>query len=51
MKCIVKALCEVKISYFNGTKNPAMLKIGVVKVGCDPHVIPQTNLQTQKKIP
>jgi hypothetical protein len=41
MECVVKALCGVKVTDLKplGTKNPAMLRVGVAQVGCDPWVI------------
>jgi hypothetical protein len=40
-ECVVKALCDVKVigSKPAGTKNPAMLRVGVAQAGCDPRVI------------
>ena len=40
-ECVVKALCDVKIigSKPAGTKNVAMLRVGVAQVGCDPSMI------------
>jgi hypothetical protein len=40
-KCVVKALCDVKVigSKPTGTKNSTMLRVGVAQVGCDPLVI------------
>ena len=41
MECVVKALCDVKVtgSKPTGTKNPAMLRVDVTQAGCDPQVI------------
>jgi len=41
MECVVKALHDVKFigSKPTGTKNPAMLRVGVAQAGCDPRVI------------
>jgi hypothetical protein len=40
-ECVVKALHDVKVtnSKPEGTKNPAMLMVGVAQAGCDPLVI------------
>jgi hypothetical protein len=40
-ECFVKALCDVKVtgSKLAGTKNPAMLRVGVARAGCNPQVI------------
>ena len=41
MECVVKALRDVKVtdSKPTGTKNLAMLRVGVAQVGCDRRVI------------
>jgi hypothetical protein len=41
MECVVKALCDVKVTGSKpvGTKNLAMLRVGVAQAGCDPQVI------------
>jgi hypothetical protein len=41
MECVVKALCDVKVTSSKpaGTKTPSMLRVGVAQVGCDPRVI------------
>jgi hypothetical protein len=41
MECVVKALHDVKLTGLKpvGTKNPAMLRVGVAQTGCDPRVI------------
>jgi hypothetical protein len=41
MECTVKALCDVKVtgSEPTGTKNPAMLRVGVAQAEYDPWVI------------
>jgi hypothetical protein len=40
-ECVVKALRDVKVTGSKpaGTKNPAMLRVGVAQAGCDPQVI------------
>ena len=40
-KCVVKALCDVKVTGLKlaEKKNPAMLRVGVYQAGCDPPVI------------
>jgi hypothetical protein len=40
-ECVVKALCDVKVIGLKlaVTKNPAILRVGVAQVGCDPQVI------------
>jgi hypothetical protein len=40
MECVVKPLRDVKVTSSKpvGTKNPTMLRVGVV-AGCDPRVI------------
>jgi hypothetical protein len=40
-ECVVKALRDVKVTGSKpaGTKNPAMLRVGVAQAGCDPRVI------------
>jgi hypothetical protein len=40
-ECVVKALCDVKVTGSKpaGTKNPAMLRVGVAQARCDPRVI------------
>jgi hypothetical protein len=40
-ECVVKALYDVKVtgSKPTGTKNLAMLTVGVAQAGCDPRVI------------
>jgi len=40
-ECVVKALSDVKVTGLKlvGTKDPAMLRVGVAQAGCDPRVI------------
>jgi hypothetical protein len=40
-ECVVKALHDVKVTSSKpaGTKNPAMLRVGVAQARCDPQVI------------
>jgi hypothetical protein len=40
-ECVVKALHDVKVIGSNpaGTKNPAMLRVGVAQAGCNSRVI------------
>jgi hypothetical protein len=40
-ECTIKALRYVKVTGSKpaGTKNPAMLRVGVAQAGCDPQVI------------
>jgi hypothetical protein len=41
MECAVKAFLDVKVTGSKpaGTKNPSMLRVGVVQARCDPRVI------------
>ena len=41
MECVVKALCDVKVTSSKpvGTKTPTMLRVGVAQARCDPQVI------------
>jgi hypothetical protein len=41
MECAIKALRDVKVTDSKpvGTKNPAMLRVGVAQARCDPWVI------------
>jgi hypothetical protein len=41
MECVVKPLPDVNVTGLKpaGKKNPAMLRVGVAQVGCDPGVI------------
>ena len=41
MECVIKVIYDVKVTGSKpvGTKNPAMLRVGVAQAGSDPRVI------------